>query len=170
MFAQRKSRPSTIWCVSNLALEDRYSIDTSAMIDWWVRYYPPTAFAGLVPRMDQLVAEGRIRASREVRDELGRVNDACFEWAKNQLDFFHDSDAAIQAVVTELMRQYFNPSKPDKGIGGADPLVIALAAIQQPRPWVVVTGEKPGSAENPRYLGSAEISDRNRFVRSAFWT
>ena len=120
------------------------------MIDWWVRYYPSPAFAGLVPRMEQLVAEGRIRASREVRDELEKRNDACFSWAKNQPDFFFESDAAIQSVVTELMGQYFNPSKPDKGIGGADPFVIALAVVQQPNPWVVVTGEKPGSAENPK--------------------
>jgi hypothetical protein len=29
-----------------------YSIDTSALVDWWVRYYPPKVFKGLIPRME----------------------------------------------------------------------------------------------------------------------
>ena len=48
------------------------------------------------------------------------------------------------------MATYYNPDKPDKGINGADPFVIALAATRIPNPWVVVSGEKPGSAENPK--------------------
>ena len=120
------------------------------MIDWWVRYYPPGSFPGLIGRVEALIADGRLRASREVRDELERQNDACFKWAKQQTDLFVDSDARIQNVVSRLMADYFNPQKPDKGIAGADPFVIGLAAIQKPKPWIVVTGEKPGSAENPK--------------------
>ncbi len=120
------------------------------MIDWWVRYYPPHAFAGLVPRMEQLIADGRLRASREVRDELEKQHDDCLKWAKAQVDLFVESDARIQGVVASLMKQYFNPEKPDKGISGADPFVIGLASIGAPNPWVVVTGEKSGSAENPK--------------------
>ena len=133
-----------------MALDDRYSIDTSALIDWWVRYYPPNAFGGLVPRLEQLIGNGQLWASREVRDELEKQNDACFRWAKEQVDLFVESDAPIQGVVSSLMGKYFNAEKPDKGIGGADPFVIALAAVQKPTPWVVVTGEKPGSADNPK--------------------
>ena len=133
-----------------MAAGDYYSIDTSAFVDWWVRFYPPTAFTGLVPRMEQLIADGRLRSSREVRDELEVKNDDCFKWAKDQPDLFVDSDEAIQNVVAQLMGQYFNPAKPDKGIGAADPFVIGLAAVQNPKPWVVVTGEKPGSIENPK--------------------
>ena len=120
------------------------------MIDWWVRYYPPNAFGGLVPRLEQLIADGRLRASREVRDELEQRHDACFRWTKTQVDLFVESDVRIQGVVAGLMSQYFNPAKPDKGISGADPFVIGLAAIGAPEPWVVVTGEKPGSGENPK--------------------
>lgn len=133
-----------------MAAGDHYSIDTSALIDWWVRYYPPSAFGGLIPRMEQLIADGRMRASREVREEIEPRNDPCFQWAREQDGFFVESDDAIQQVVAELMAQYFNPLKPDKGIGAADPFVIGLAAVQNPSPWVVVTGEKPGSAENPK--------------------
>ena len=91
-----------------------------------------------------------MRASREVRDELEVRNDDCFQWVKEQPSLFVDSDAKIQNVVTQLMGQYFDPYKPDKGISGADPFVIGLAAVQNPTPWVVVTGEKPGSIQNPK--------------------
>jgi Domain of unknown function (DUF4411) len=47
------------------------------------------------------------------------------------------------------MARYHNHDKPDKGINGADPFVISLAATQVPA-LVVVHGEKPGSAENPK--------------------
>ncbi len=133
-----------------MAAGDQYSIDTSALIDWWVRYYPPAAFPGLIPRIEQLIEDKRLRASREVKDELEPRNDDCYQWSKAQPELFVDSDDSIQEVVAELMQQYFNPGKPDKGIGGADPFVIALAAIQNPTPWVIVTGEKPGSIENPK--------------------
>jgi hypothetical protein len=63
---------------------------------------------------------------------------------------FVDSSPEIQRVVAELMDAYYNPEKPDKGISGADPFVIGLAATRNPGPWIVVTGEKPGSAENPK--------------------
>ncbi len=64
-----------------------------------------------------------MRASREVRDELEVRNDDCFQWVKEQPSLFVDSDAKIQNVVTQLMGQYFDPNKPDKGISGADPFV-----------------------------------------------
>lgn len=96
-----------------MAAGDHYSIDTSAFVDWWVRYYPPTAFEGLVPRVKQLIGEGRMRASREVRDELEFKNDACFQWVKKQSGLFVDSGVQIQNVVKQIMGQYFDPEKPD---------------------------------------------------------
>lgn len=133
-----------------MAAGNNYSIDTSALVDWWVRYYPPSVFKGLVPRVEKLIDDGRLRASREVREEIDGKSDALRDWGKAQDGLWVDSSEDIQAVVARLMGQYFNPEKPDKGIGAADPFVIALAAIQNPVPWVVVTGEKPGSHENPK--------------------
>jgi hypothetical protein len=126
-----------------------YSVDTSALIDWWVRYYPPTAFKGLVPRMEALIGEGRLRVSREVQEEILYENEGLRDWLKSQADACIDSNEAIQKVVADLMGKYHNPEKPDKGINGADPFAIGLAATQNPV-WVVVHGEKPGSAENPK--------------------
>lgn len=130
--------------------EPAYSIDTSALIDWWVRYYPPRAFKGLIPLMEGLIAAGRLRASREVQEEILYENEGLRDWLKAQTALCIESDEAIQRVVTDLMARYHNHDKPDKGINGADPFVIGLAATQNPRPWAVVHGEKPGSAENPK--------------------
>ena len=126
-----------------------YSIDTSALLDWWVRFYPPKAFKGLVSRMEALISEGRLRASREVQEEIEREKDGIRDWLKAQHDLCIDSDERIQAVVAQLMAAHHNHDKPDKGINGADPFVIGVAAVQA-HPWVVVSGEKPGSVENPK--------------------
>ncbi|WP_231997287.1 DUF4411 family protein, partial [Mycobacterium sp. 1245111.1] len=37
-----------------------YCIDTSALIDWLERYYPPAAFPAIVAKVDALIAEGRL--------------------------------------------------------------------------------------------------------------
>ena len=48
-----------------------YSVDTSALINWWVEDYSPDVFPGLLPTMETLIATGRLRAVRSVKDELG---------------------------------------------------------------------------------------------------
>jgi len=128
-----------------------YSMDTSALLDWWVRYYPPRVFKGLVPRMEVLVEEGRLRASREVRDEVEYENEGLRSWLKAQEGLWLDSDEAVQRIVANLMDRHYNPEKPDKGIHGADPFVIAVAAMQRPM-WAVVSGgkaRKHRESENP---------------------
>ena len=91
-----------------------YSIDTSALIDWWVRYYPPTAFKGLIPRMEALIAQGRLRASREVQEEILYENEGLRDWLKAQAHLCVESDEAIQIVVSDLMARCHNHDKPDK--------------------------------------------------------
>lgn len=136
----------------------KYSIDTSALVDWWVRYYPPASFPTLVTHVEALIAAGDLRASREVLDELQRQDDGLHEWAKDQQDFFIEDGDAVQDAVTALMDKYFNEEKPDKGIDGADPFVIGLAMTAANPPLTVVTGEKAGSKENPKipYVCKAE--------------
>ena len=36
-----------------------YSIGTNSLMDWQARYYPTDVFAGLVARIDALMASGR---------------------------------------------------------------------------------------------------------------
>lgn len=130
-------------------MQPHYSIDTSALVDWWTRYYPPATFPTLQSRIEDLIAEGRLRASREVLTEIERQDDDLCKWAKATSDFFVESDVAIQKYAKTLINDYHNAAKPQKGINGADAFVIALAACNSP-PWFVVACENPGSAENPK--------------------
>lgn len=127
----------------------KYSIDTSALVDWWVRFYPPQNFPTLLAHVEALIAAGDLRASKEVLEELQRQDDDLAKWAKEHPALFVEDNEPVQDVVTALMDEYFNPDKPDKGINGADPFVIALAKSGNPAA-TVVSGEKPGSRENPK--------------------
>ena len=123
-----------------------YSIDTSALINWWVEDYSPDVFPSLIPRMEALIAEGRLRAARSVKDELGEGD--LRKWCLAQPDFFAEEDEAIQHRVAQLMAAYQNPKKA-RGIDKADPFVIALADMSE-GDWRVVSAEKGGSlAKNP---------------------
>lgn len=123
---------------------DCYSIDTSALINWWIEDYSPDVFPSLVPKLETLIAEGRLRAIRGVKDELG-VGELR-EWCLGQPYLFVDEDEKVQRRVAQLMATYQNPKK-TRGIEKADPFVIALADVQE-RKWVVVSAEKGGSLEN----------------------
>ena len=140
-----------------------YSIDTSALVDGWVRYYPQANFPKLWQQIEGLVAAETLRAPLPVLWELERQDDDLLAWAKAHKEFFVDPDEVVQAAVTELMDTYHDPEKPNKGIDGADPFVVALA--QQGNPGLtVVSGEKPGSAENPKIpyvCGQLEVPHTN---------
>jgi hypothetical protein len=126
-----------------------YSIDTSALVDGWVRYYPHENFPQLWVQIEGLIDDGALRAPLPVLWELERQDDDLLAWAKGHRDLFVDPDEAVQAAVTELMDTYHDPDKPDKGIAGADPFVIAYAGVHNPA-RTIVSGEKPGTAENPK--------------------
>ncbi len=99
--------------------------------------------------MEELIEQDRAFAPRSVKDELERGDDDLFKWTKRQHEFFVEENEDVQRRVAQLMAAYYDPLKPAKGINGADPFVIALAATQYP-PWVVVTDEHAGSQENPK--------------------
>jgi hypothetical protein len=123
-----------------------YCIDTSSIFEWFVRTYPPSIFAGLVSRVEELIDAGRLRAPKAVFDEI-RPGDDCHEWARAQDDLFVEESVRIQRIVRRLMATHYDPLKPLKGINGADPFVIAMA-IDGGRHWSVVADEHPGSLEN----------------------
>lgn len=122
-----------------------YCIDTSSILEWYVRTYPPTIFPKLPERIEHLVGAGRLRSPRAVLDEI-KPGDDCHKWAKSLPDLFVEESEAVQIVVTKLMAKHHNPKKPLKGIGGADPFVIAMAK-EGGKNWVVVANEHAGSDE-----------------------
>ncbi len=128
----------------------KYVIDTSALIDWWVRFYPPESFPTLVTHMEALIAGGDLRSSRAVLDELERQDDELAKWAKARQGFFIEDGEDVQDHVAYLVNKYTNEEKPEKGINGADPFVIGLALTAEVPPLTVISGENPGSKENPK--------------------
>jgi len=54
-----------------------YSVDTSALLDAWVRYYPPDVFDTLWSRLDGLVVRGHLLAIDEVQRELEKRTTSC---------------------------------------------------------------------------------------------
>jgi hypothetical protein len=117
----------------------RYSIDTSAILDGWARYYPPDVFPGLWQHVDDLIAEGRLIATEEVLHELERKDDDAYAWAKERQQMFVPIDEEIQPAVTAILEQFEKLVDTRANRSAADPFVIALA---QTKGCAVVTGEK----------------------------
>ena len=122
-----------------------YCIDTSSILEWYVRRYPPDILPGLPARIEELIAAGRLRAPKIVLDEI-RPGDDVHAWAKDQDALFVEESVDVQIVVRDLIARHRNPAKPLKGINNADPFVIAMAIVGG-RDWTVVTDEHPGTAE-----------------------
>lgn len=124
-----------------------YIIDTSSLIKWWDEDYSPQVFASLPERMASLIAAGRLRSVREVKDEIKDSADpkemTLAKWCKAQADFFIDDDEDVLAAVAELMAEFQDPKR-KFGISNADPFVIARALLSGPH-WFVVSDENPAN-------------------------
>ena len=57
-------------------------MDTSALLDAWVRRYPPDVFPALWERIEEAVQAGDLGASDEVLIELAKKDDEIHSWAK----------------------------------------------------------------------------------------
>jgi hypothetical protein len=132
-----------------------YCIDTSALIEWWVEKYSPDVFAGIPEKMTNLIAEERLFASRSVKDEIKDFDNdgelTLARWCREQDAFYSEDNEDVQAVVIDMMAKLGDyPCKPGKGIGGADPFVIAAAEIADGNCYVV-SAERPsnGGPYNP---------------------
>jgi hypothetical protein len=76
-----------------------YSLDTSGLLDGWVRYYSPEVFPSLWKQMETAAADGTIMAVQDVLLELERLDDDVFAWAKRHVTFVQLEDE-IQASAT----------------------------------------------------------------------
>lgn len=151
----------------------RYSIDTSAILDGWIRYYPPDTFPGLWERIDELIAARQLIATEEVLHELAKKDDDVYAWAKEREEMFIPIDDQIQPAVADILEQFEKLLDTRKNRSAADPFVIALARIED---CTVVTGEKltesldrPNIPDVCRALG---ILDFNllQMMRNEGWT
>lgn len=125
-----------------------FSLDTSGLLDAWVRHYPPDVFPAIWSEMDISAKHGEIFAIEEVVRELEKKDDGIHGWVKLREKMIVPIDAEIQKHVVEIMAKYGRlvDSKKSRSLG--DPWVIALARA---RGLTVVTGEKPtGSLGKPK--------------------
>jgi hypothetical protein len=76
-----------------------YSLDTSGLLDGWVRYYAPEVFPSLWKQMEAAAADGTIVAVQDVLLELERQDDDVFAWAKRHVTFV-PLEEEIQASAT----------------------------------------------------------------------
>ena len=126
----------------------KYSIDTSALLDGWIRYYPPDIFPALWTNLDGLIFERRLVATEEVLFELEKKDDGLYKWANERQEMFVPLDNQIQLAVATILRDYERLVDTSKNRSNCDPFVIALAQVVN---CIVVTGEKAsGTLKRPR--------------------
>jgi hypothetical protein len=125
-----------------------YVIDTSALLDGWVRHYPPDVFPSLWSHLENMIQSGELLAPDEVLSELSQKDDAVYQWAKTKAVMFVRLDENIQRATQEILNEFPRLVGAMKDRNRADPFVIALAKVKEA---IVVTGEKSiGTRERPR--------------------
>jgi len=125
----------------------KYSIDTSALLDAWVRYYPPDVFPSVWEKIERITNNGTLIATEEVLMELGKKHDEVYKWARDHGGMFVPVDGQIQVEVARILARHERLVDTRRERSSADPFVIALAKLES---CAVVTAEKAtGKPEKP---------------------
>ena len=121
----------------------KYSIDTSALLDAWVRHYPNDLFPSFWDKFKILAETKKGVASELIGHELQRKDDGCYKWfqTNNLTHFFVGLNDDVENSVIDILKNpnYQRLVGDHKGSYGADPFVIALAHVEK---LIVVTGER----------------------------
>jgi len=127
----------------------KYCIDTSALLDAWVRNYSPDIMPTLWSRVDGLIERGDLLSSEEVLLELERKHgDDLYKWALQRKGIFLALDDTIQEFGRQIMNDFPTLVDARTGKSFADPWVVATAHVKRA---VVVTGERgTGSRQRPK--------------------
>lgn len=124
----------------------RYSIDTSAILDGWTRYYSPDVFPAVWSALEQLCGDGVIVAAAEVKVELERKQDEVLQWFKRHVRLV-PLDTQIQLAAKEILSKHERLVVKGGRRSLADPFVIAVARVHG---CTVVTGEpRRGRLDKP---------------------
>jgi len=152
-----------------------YCVDTSSLIDGYLDVYPFDVFVRLWSYIEELVQQGRFFAPEEIFDELEDQQDDLFDWAKAHKQMFiqmgRDEDAILRQMVSTFP-QLADPIKSKSCASTADQILVAVAAAKG---YVVVSEERPGSAQKPKipelcsYFGVQKIQFLD-IVRQEGWT
>jgi predicted nucleic acid-binding protein len=125
-----------------------FSLDTSGILDAWVRFYPPDVFPTIWSQMDESAKKGEIFVVEEVLRELEKKDDGIHKWVKQREAIVVPIDDEVQKRVVEIMFKYGRLVDTKKNRSVGDPWVVALALV---RGLTVVTGEKAsGNLAKPK--------------------
>ena len=125
-----------------------YSVDTSALLDAWVRHYPPDHFPNFWRKIDALILEGRFAVSEEVLRDINEHDDPLAEWLNaRQSAVVMRTDNDITEAVRRILQTHERLVMSGGRRSRSDPFVIAVAWL---RHATVVTGEKGGTAQRPK--------------------
>ncbi len=122
-----------------------YSVDTSAFLDWQLRYYPTDVFFSLLDKIDELLKEKRIFAPVLVKEEIEASGGADLtKWAKSRSGLFVPLDEMLPAAQA-IQNQFPDLLDPKAEYEEADAYVIGLAQV---RSAIVITGETSAAEKN----------------------
>lgn len=127
-----------------------YSVDTSALVDAWRRWYPPDTHPSLWVNIDAVAQEGRLFISDMVLEELYERDDELASWCDEREPFLcQPSDDAVQEVLREVINAHPNLGATiPGGKNFADPYVIAAAHV---RSATVISHEnRTGNLNGPK--------------------
>ena len=125
----------------------KYSVDTSAFIQSWRRYYPIDVFPSFWDMLDALIRAGDLVAIDEVLIELDKKDDEVLKWVRCRDELIVPINDSIQHAVRVVLRERPRLIDTRRNRSGADPFVIALAMAEG---LTVVTDEqRTGSADRP---------------------
>ena len=125
-----------------MAASDNYCLDTSALFDAGIRWYPLDSFPTFWKELDKLANQGRIVIPEMVANEATAQTDNVAQWVNGQRSknpgIFVGLDRSVQSELQAITAAY--PEWTAKGRNKADPFVVATA---KSRGLIVVTGEIP---------------------------
>ncbi len=128
-----------------MAASDNYCLDTSALFDAGIRWYPPDIFPTFWEELDSLADQNRIVIPEMVAAEATVQTHIVAQWVKGQRasnpGIFVGLEAAVQSELQVITAAY--PDWTAKGRNKADPFVVATAKAKG---LVVVTGEIPSGS------------------------
>ncbi len=115
-----------------------YSVDTSFLMDWQARYYPPDRFPTFQSRIETLIAEGKFQAIDVVEEETNSVGTPGLrQWlAGSGMIVALSPELQMEGARIEALYPDLTDAKSVHQ--SADAYVIALARLKG---WTVLTQE-----------------------------
>lgn len=155
-----------------LSTPAKYAIDTSALLEAYVRRYPPDIWPSLwQSKLDQLAETGLLVAPLDVYEDLRKRDDEIFAWVGQHKAMLIDIDQ-FEPELAGIMAEFPRLVHAKSGKSGSDPMVIALARA---RDLTVVSEEGVSQINNPKIpFVCNQIGIRHinllEFIREQRWT